>query len=265
MFIDINAYVGHWPFRQLVNNTLADLDREAQERGITHMVIANIEGLFFKDSQDANFKLLEDLKTYSGKTVFLPLAVVNPTYPEWEREARAMIDAGFKGFEISPQYHLYSYRPQIPDDTFVTVHHAAKVIKLAAELDVPVRVCVSFENYRARSNHESHENPGAGDIQSLMSVNQETHLLVTSFNAVAVSDAAKARSRTYFDFTANSAGAINTRTCESLANLVSDDQICYGSLAPLQYFEPTLLAMEYDVLNAEKAKINAARAFKDLR
>ncbi|MDR9825047.1 hypothetical protein RCJ22_05420, partial [Vibrio sp. FNV 38] len=150
---------------------------------------------------------------------------VNPTYPEWEREARAMIDAGFKGFEIAPQYHLYSFRPQIPYDTFVPVHYAAPVIKLAAELDVPVRVCTSFENYRARSNYEKHENPDAGDLLALMGVDPDAHLLITSCNAGAVADAAKKRPNTYFDITAVAASAINTKSCEFLTAAVSDDQI----------------------------------------
>ena len=40
MFIDINAYVGHWPFRNLENNTLEGLDKLAQDNDITHMVIS---------------------------------------------------------------------------------------------------------------------------------------------------------------------------------------------------------------------------------
>lgn len=265
MFIDINAYVGHWPFRQLVNNTLADLDRVAQEAGITHMVVANIEGLFFKDTQDANRKLLAEYKAYTGKTVFLPLAMINPTYPEWELEARTMIEEGFMGFEIAPQYHLYPFPPHLPYDSYRTIHPAGDVIRLAAELDVPVRVCCSFENFRARSNYEKHENPGAGDILSLMNVNKDTHLFVTSFYAPAVAAAAKERANTYFDFLGATPGAINTVADTSYAAAISDDQLCYGSLAPMQYIEPSLIAMEYGAFNADKAKVNAARAFKCLR
>ena len=118
MFIDINAYVGHWPFRNLENNTLEGLDKLAQDNDITHMVISNIEGFFFKDANRANLTLLKKLKAYTGKTVFLPLAIINPTYPEWERDAREMIAAGFMGFEIAPFYHGYSFAPEMVYDSY---------------------------------------------------------------------------------------------------------------------------------------------------
>jgi len=265
MFIDINTYVGHWPFRQLVNNTLASLDKLAQDNGITHMVVSNVEGLFLKDCIDANYKLLDELKAYTGKTVFLPLAIVNPTYPEWELDARAMIDAGFMGFEISPTYHMYGFGPELPFDSYTAVHYAGQVLKLAKELDVPVRFCSSFENFRARSNHESHSNPSGADLRALMAGDPDTHLLLTSVHAGSVADAAKARPNTYFDITAVTASAINTPSCEGLVSAVSGDQICFGSLAPFQYIEAPLVCMEYSVIDADKAKVNAARAFKSLR
>ena len=46
MFIDINTYVGHWPFRNLKYNTLEGLDKLAREYGVTHMVVANLNGFF---------------------------------------------------------------------------------------------------------------------------------------------------------------------------------------------------------------------------
>ena len=105
MLIDINTYVGHWPFRNLRHNTLQELDALAQRHEVTHMVVANLNGFFYKDANTANLELLEELQAYHGKTVFLPMAIVNPTYPEGEADARDMIAAGFAGFELVPLYH----------------------------------------------------------------------------------------------------------------------------------------------------------------
>ena len=62
MFIDISTYVGHWPFRNLENNTLEGLDKLAQDNEITHMAVANLNGFFYKDANFANLELLEWLK-----------------------------------------------------------------------------------------------------------------------------------------------------------------------------------------------------------
>lgn len=270
MFIDISTYVGHWPFRNLENNTLEGLDKLAQDNGITHMVVANIEGFFYKDANRANISLLKQLKAYSGKTAFLPLAIVNPTYPEWERDAREMIEAGFAGFEIAPFYHFYSFGPEMLFDSYTPTHLAGQVLALAEELDVPVRVCTSIENFRARSKYENYENPNANDIYALLSGNKNAHVFVTSFHPGAMSPAlsqlVKERRNTYFELTAMAPGALHSGGVSGAMQILTDEQLCYGSLAPFQYLEPTLITLEYEkAINTEAAKKAPARAFKALR
>ena len=270
MFIDTNAYVGHWPFRNLEHNTLEGLDALAQDNCITHMVISNIEGFFFKDANRANLTLLKKLKAYTGKTVFLPLAIVNPTYPEWERDAREMIAAGFAGFEIAPFYHGYSFAPEMVFDSYTPVHYAGQVLALAEELDVPVRVCTSIENFRARSNYERHDNPSANDIYALLSGNKNAHVFVTSFHPGAMGPAlsalVKERPNTYFELTAMAASALHSPGAANAMKLLTKDQLCYGSLAPFQYMEATLITLEFEeAIDTEAAKNAPARAFKALR
>ena len=267
MFIDVNTYVGHWPFRELTGNTLDGLDKLAQANGITHMVVANIEGFFYKDVHQANLSLLKQLKAYTGKTEFLPLAIINPTYPEWERDAREMINAGFAGFEIAPFYHFYTFKAVLPYDDYVTVHYAKQVLDLAEELDVPVRVCTSVENFRARSNYERFDNPTGEDMNALLRANPNTHLIVTGFNPLAASaELIKNRPNTYFDLTALAAGALIYDNVKNCTAVLSPQQLCYGSLAPFQYMEPTLITLEYEAsIDTNSAKTAPARAFKSLR
>ena len=270
MFIDTNTYVGHWPFRNLENNTLDGLDKLAQDNDITHMVVANIEGFFFKDANHANLTLLKKLDAYSGKTVFLPLAIVNPTYPEWERDAREMIAAGFVGFEIAPFYHGYSFAPEMVFDCNTPVHYASGVLALAEELDVPVRVCTSIENFRARSHYERHDNPSANDLCALLNANKNAHVFITSFHPGTMgpflSALVKERKNTYFELTAMAPSALHSGGIAGAMKILSEDQLCYGSLAPFQYLEPTLITLEYEkAINTEAAKIAPARAFKALR
>lgn len=270
MFIDTSTYIGHWPFRNLEYNTLEGLDKLAQDNGITHMMVANIEGFFYKDANRANLSLLKQLKTYKGKTDFLPFAIVNPTYPEWQRDAREMIDAGFMGLEIAPVYHFYSFAPEMIFDSYTPVHRAKEVLDLAQALDVPVRVCTSIENYRARSPYESYQNPTGNDIFALLQANKETHVFVTSFHPAAFTPALRelvqSRKNTYFELTAMAAGALSSDGVTNAMKVLSEGQLCYGSLSPFQYMEPTLITLEYEqAINTEAAKRAPARAFKTLR
>lgn len=270
MFIDVSTYIGHWPFRNLENNTLDGLDKLAQDNGITHMMVANIEGFFYKDANRANLSLLKQLKAYTGKTVFLPFAIINPTYAQWEKDARDMIAAGFVGFEIAPTYHFYSFAPEMVFDSFTPVHRAKEVLDLAQALDVPVRVCTSIENYRSRSPYESYQNPTANDIFAMLNANKDTHVFVTSFSPAALGPTlgtlVKERKNTYFELTALAPGALHSDGAANAMKMLSVDQLCYGSLAPFQYMEPTLITLEYEkAIHADAAKHAPARAFKSLR
>ena len=268
MFIDISTYVGHWPFRNLKYNTLEGLDALAQKYGITHMVVANVNGFFYKDANTANLELLDELKAYSGKTVFLPMAVVNPTYPAWEKDARDMIAAGFAGFELAPIYHSYSLAPEMLYDQYLPKHRAKWVIDLAEELDVPVRICSSFENFRGRSKLDNYNNVTGEDYFALLSKNDKVHVFATSFSPFAAGEhfgaLIRERKNTYFDTTQFE--TFNTNAGANMWNAISKEQLCFGSLSPFNYMEANLLRMEYTPeFDADAMKTNAARAFKSLR
>ncbi len=266
MFIDINAYVGHWPFRNLEFNTLEGLDTLAREYDITHMVVANLNGLFYKDANVANLELLEELSAYSGKTKFIPMAIVNPVYPGWERDARDMIAAGFCGFELVPLYHGYSLAPEMLYDRYSPVHRAGKVMELASELGVPVRICASFENFRGRSELDTTKNIAADDYVALISKYENVPLLATGFSMFAaggkLSELTKSRKNIFFDTTATA--MLDSKLSERAKANVPEEQMCFGSLSPFNYIETNLIRTELSGLDAEKIKGNGKKAFKNL-
>ena len=265
MFIDINAYVGHWPFRNLEFNTLSGLDTLAREYDITHMVVANLNGLFYKDANVANLELLKELEGYNGKTKFIPMAIVNPAYPGWERDAREMIAKGFCGFELAPLYHGYSLAPEMLFDQYSPIHRAGKVMELARELGVPVRVCASFENFRGRSALDTTKNITADDYVALASKYDDVPLLATGFSMLAagkLGELARERKNIFFDTTATA--LLDSRFLASVKDKVPEECICFGSLSPFNYMETNLLRIELSGLSAEVIKENGKKAFGNL-
>ncbi|MBQ4543951.1 MAG: amidohydrolase family protein [Oscillospiraceae bacterium] len=266
MFIDINTYVGHWPFRKLSFNTLKELDILAREYDITHMVVANLNGLFYKDANEANYELLEELKSYNGKTEFIPLAIVNPTYPAWERNARKMIELGFCGFELAPIYHGYSLAPEMLFDMYNPIHRAGKVMELAEELGVPVRICAGFENFRGRSDLDTPKSLSADDYVALISKYENVPVLATGFSMFAaggkLSELVKARKNIFFDTTTTA--TLDPKLCARVKDNIPEEQICFGSLSPFNYMETNLLRISLSGLDEESIKANGARAFKNL-
>jgi len=262
MLVDISTYVGHWPFRKLTFNTLSELDILARENDITHMAVASLNGIFYKDANEGNLELIEELSEYKGETVFIPFAIVNPTYPGWEKNARKMIELGFRGFELCPRYHGYSLAPEMLYDQYLPVHRAAKVMELARELNVPVRICASFENFRGRSELDTPDNVTGDELYALLSKFPDVTTLVTSFSPMAAGEhfgkLIKERKNIFFDTTQG--GTLDRNICRNIKNAVSEDCLCLGTLSPFQYIETNLLRVELADFDSEKVKGNGARA-----
>ncbi|MGH2564365.1 MAG: amidohydrolase family protein, partial [Ginsengibacter sp.] len=109
MLIDINTYTGHWPFRQLQNNTCKTRLQLMKQFGVDVSVISNLNGVFYKNTQSANEELYEELKSdrYFNNR-FIPLAVIDPIYAGWKDDLSVCVQKmGMKGIRLYPKYHRY--------------------------------------------------------------------------------------------------------------------------------------------------------------
>lgn len=109
MLIDSNAYVGHWPFRQLKDNTCKGLLDRMNKFGVDMSVVSNLNGIFYKNTQHANEELYDEIrsdKKFSGR--FVPFAVINPVYNGWKDDFEICTGKmGMKGIRLHPVYHGY--------------------------------------------------------------------------------------------------------------------------------------------------------------
>ena len=109
MLLDINAYVGQWPFKRLRDNTCASLLERMNEFGVDMSVISSLNGIFYKNAQSSNEELYEEMRSdrrYGDR--FIPFAVINPIYAGWRDDIRTCCDKmGMKGIRLYPLYHDY--------------------------------------------------------------------------------------------------------------------------------------------------------------
>lgn len=143
MLIDINAYVGHWPFKQLQYNSCSKLLERMNRFGVNMSVISNINGIFYKNTQSANEELYNEVRSDKNfKDRFIPLAVINPIYAGWRDDLEFSIkEMGMKGIRLYPQYHDY----EITDPSLV------ELVKLARDNGVPVVFDIRMVDSRQRS------------------------------------------------------------------------------------------------------------------
>ena len=143
MLLDINAYVGHWPFKKLQYNTCRTLLDRMNRFGVDKSVISNLNGAFYKNTQSANEELSEELrsdKRFGDR--FIPFAIINPIYAGWKDDLEMSVTKlGMKGIRVFPQYHDY----EITDPLFIDL------VNLARENKLPVAIDIRMVDSRQRS------------------------------------------------------------------------------------------------------------------
>ena len=109
MLIDINAHVGHWPFKKMKYNNCDSLLGRMDKYGVDLSVVSNLNGIFYKDTQEANEELYEELRSNKKfNNRFIPFAVLNPIYGGWKKDLDECISRfGMKGVCLYPLYHDY--------------------------------------------------------------------------------------------------------------------------------------------------------------
>ena len=137
MIIDINAFIGEWPFGELPYRTADGLLTLMDRNGIDIAAVSSLHGLFYKLCDRANRRVWEDVQGHGDRLV--PVGTVNPAFPGWERDLKqCRDDFGARAVKLFPTYHGYA-----ADST-----ECSDAIDAAAELDLPVVLSLGFEDPR---------------------------------------------------------------------------------------------------------------------
>ena len=143
MFLDINAYVGHWPFMQMWYNTCSALLERMNKFGVEVSVISNTNGIFYKNTQSANEEMYKEInsdKHFIDR--FIPFAVINPIYAGWRDDLDTCVNKmGMKGVRLYPKYHDY----EVTDPSLI------ECVKRVRDYGLPVAFNIRMVDSRQRS------------------------------------------------------------------------------------------------------------------
>lgn len=107
MIIDVNACLGHYPFRSLRQTTAREQIALMDRSGIERAVVSSLHALFYRDAHRGNEELIAETKPYGAR--FIPVATANPNYAGWERDlAEAVERWKVKVVTLAPGYHGYA-------------------------------------------------------------------------------------------------------------------------------------------------------------
>lgn len=252
MIIDVNTYIGHWPFRQLRNNTPEGLVQVMDKAGIDVSVVSSLNSVFYKDTQEGNEELYEGIKQFEGR--FVPFATINPVYTGWRKDFLYCVEKlGMKGLELYPYYHMYD----------LTCQPAVELMSLAGELGLPVHLPCAIVNLRQRHWMDTEQNLSIAQVEKVLRLCHKTDFIITNWPANLIAGqlktAASERSgRVLYDFARVEVFRLGggPSAFEKLLKDAGADNIVFGSAAPFQYTAPQFVRLEYSGLGeAELEKI----------
>ena len=234
MHFDLNVYLGRWPFRRL-RHAGAEGVRQLMARTRTGQALAiPLQAVFYKDCLDGVCEMVEDIGP--GSADLLPLGVVNPNFPGWERDLRHMVEAlGCVGCGVVPNYHGYRVYDPCAEALFRTM----------GEMGLPALVFVRL--WDERSHHWRMQVPPltVEDISYVLKTYPEVRVAVCNANlpveSAALAPILSDRAQTLLTT------AYKSLKLAEMVDRVGAEQIAYASGMPFYYPESALL----QVLDAE--------------
>src|SRR6185295_14432470 len=107
MIIDVNACLGHYPFRSLRFNRAETMLGLMDRNGIGRAVVSSLHAVFYRDAHRGNEELREETKGHGSRLI--PVATVNPKYVGWERDlAEAVERWRMKAVTLVPEHYGYT-------------------------------------------------------------------------------------------------------------------------------------------------------------
>jgi len=137
--MDVNAYVGNWPFRPLPNSTPEGLLALLNAEGIGQALVSPIEGIFYDEPQLANGKLHEALQDFPD---LIQVAVLNPKLPNWRKSLDTCCEKyRVRAIKLHSNYHHYDLKS---DD-------AGSLFKAVGERGIPIIIQLRVQDVRAQN------------------------------------------------------------------------------------------------------------------
>lgn len=234
MIIDLNAWLGSWPFRSLRDNTPETLVARLDRCGIDQAAVSSVEGILHRNVQPANERLAADVAPFADRLI--PMATINPMYVKWEDDlARCHESLGMKGVRLFPNYHGYKVNSQ----------EARRVVSACAERNLAVFIPQRIEDHRQRHWMDSAADPlSLSEIAALISEVPDATVVITNARGLSRSPLMRADLRGgswYVDLSLAEVHYVLHHSAErmtELARFIEDggaDHLVFGTHLPFSY------------------------------
>ena len=232
MIIDVNAYLGRYPFRQLQRTDARSLVAHMDAHSIDIALVSSLHAVFYRDSHQGNREMLEEIEPLAGRLV--PVATVNPKYVGWETDLAESIEHGrAQGIALFPEHHGYSLFDE----------HGQSALRRIVEYDRPVVLTQRLEDRRQRHYWDIANDLTTESVIEAGFAHPKLRLLLSNWIGLdgAKLLAAGLRGRCLIDFAR--LHVLMNKEVPLLIESLGVESIAFGSHMPFDYLGPSLVKL----------------------
>ncbi|MDY0169675.1 MAG: amidohydrolase family protein [Thermoguttaceae bacterium] len=250
--IDVNAYLGHFAFRQLRHNTPDALLRLMDAKGIEQAMVSSISAVTYRNTQPANEDLFAAVKPYRDRLI--SLGVVNPSYAGWQDDLKMCHDEfGMKGLRLYPKWHNYALADAC----------ANELVSTAAERGMLLSIPLRVEDYRQRSWLVDVPDVPHAEIVDLVKKHPGAKFILVNgagFSSSALGRASEELPTNYW-IEISRLSALMANEIGQLVSQLGANRLVFGTGMPLKYPDPATLKLEVlDATTEVKDRIRSGNA-----
>ncbi|MEW5916032.1 MAG: hypothetical protein AB1762_06490 [Gemmatimonadota bacterium] len=166
--IDVNAFVGDYPFRAIPHPDPDALVRVMDREGIEQAWVGSLAAAWHRDPSQSNEHLFRSLTPYASRLA--PIPVVRPDWPDWHGVLHRARDAK------APAIRVYPSHWQLPagDDRLNALATAC------AEQGTAIVLTVRFEDLRQRHPLDGAADLSAATVRELARAGTRARIIVTA-------------------------------------------------------------------------------------
>ncbi|MBM3235492.1 metal-dependent hydrolase [Candidatus Poribacteria bacterium] len=233
MIIDVNAYLGHWPFRQLRYNTAEKLIELMNKFGLDKTVVSSLNAIFYKNCQSGNEELATETREHRER--FIPFATLNPMYPGWEDDFEQCVEEfNMKGLRLFPHYHNY----KLTDDASIRLIHEA------TQRCMPVSIPMRMVDRRQRHWLDSARDLSLSEFEEIIKQCSETTFILTEGVGWENSQLVNVFKSCNFLIEISRLTSVLQESIPRLLDALGPTKLAFGTGMPFKYPRPALLKME---------------------
>ena len=231
--IDVNVYLGRWPFRRLPSDDTQSLAEMLRKQDVTEAWAGSFDGLLHRDVSAVNRRLVEACRKV-GDGLLRPVGTVNPALPGWQDDLQQCAgEHRMHAVRLHPNYHGYT----LDDSRF------EELLALAEGAGLIVQITVRMEDDRTQHPLVQVPDVDVGPIPKLL--DERPRLSVVLLNSLrtvrgALLEEFAQRSNVWFEIaTLEGVGGVGT-----FIKQVPYRQVLFGSYAPFFYWQSAALKLD---------------------